>query len=402
MRMANRIAAGTRLSGKAKSILVLALPLVAFSQAGASFVNGTYEGTPSVTVSNDKLALTILVRGSTIADLVLADDSEKLSPYWNPVRMARELGRSVPPTSSAGHFVCVDGFGPVSAEERAAGLPGHGEAHIQTFEIHSDRHGQVAEVTMTARLPIVQEVFSRTFRLVDGENVVYVDSTLENLLGFDHPLQWAEHATVGSPFLEPGVTVFNLSGSKSRTRPYQQAVNPNTRTERRLEPGRDFLWPDAPGLNGTTIDMRSTPADTHYLDHTATLLDPSREYEWTTALNPGKHLLLGYVFRREDYPWLQTWGNYPPTRKLARGMEFSTQPYDVPRRQAVAIGTIFDTPTIHWLPAKATVRTRFLLFYTHLPDGFAEVGDVRLESGRLVIEDRKSGRQVVLAASQPL
>ena len=34
-----------------------------------------------------------------------------------------------PLLADLGHFVCVDGFGPVSPEERAAGLPGHGEAH---------------------------------------------------------------------------------------------------------------------------------------------------------------------------------------------------------------------------------------------------------------------------------
>ena len=42
--------------------------------------------------------------------------------------MAREAGEKNIFGSGAGHFVCVDGFGPVSAEEEAAGLPGHGEA----------------------------------------------------------------------------------------------------------------------------------------------------------------------------------------------------------------------------------------------------------------------------------
>ena len=50
------------------------------------------------------------------------------------MRMARELGRPVKFDGGAGLFVCVDGFGPTSPEERAAGLPGHGEAHTETFD----------------------------------------------------------------------------------------------------------------------------------------------------------------------------------------------------------------------------------------------------------------------------
>ena len=383
--------------------LLQAAPIAqAIAQTGGFQMNGTYEGMPSVRLANDKMALTVLVQGSTIADLTLADDPEKLSPFWNPVRMARELGRIAQPGGSFGHFVCVDGFGPVSVEERAAGLPGHGEAHLQTFAVRTNKEARIAELSMTAKLPMMQESFSRTFRVVDGENVVHVESSLENLLAFDHPIQWAEHATVGSPFLESGVTVFDLSGSKSQTRPYQQTVNANNQTQRRLGSGRDFTWPGAPGVDGKTIDMRVTPESPHYLDHTTTLLDPSREHAWTAALNPKKRLLLGYVFRSKDYPWLQTWGNYPPTGKMARGMEFGTQPYDVPRREAVSMGTMFNQPTFQWLPAKSSVQTRFLFFYTRVPEGLTKIDDVRLENRQIAIEDHAAGKRVVLAASLPL
>jgi hypothetical protein len=362
----------------------------------------TWEGTPSTMLANDRLKMTILLRGATVADLVLTAGAEPLSPLWNPVRMNRELGREASPSTGVGHFICVDGFGPVSPEERAAGLPGHGEAHLQEFRPQVRKHGATQELTLTAALPITQENFSRTYRLVDGENIVSVESTLESLLGFDRPVQWAEHATVGSPFLESGVTVFDLSGTRSRTRPYQQASNAAGGAERRLVSGQDFQWPMAPAVGGQTVDMRTTPDSPHYLDHTATLLDPSRELAWTTALNPRRRLLLGYVFRRAEYPWLQTWGSYPSTGKFARGMEFSTQPYDLPRRDTAALGPMFDTPTFRWLPAKSKIRTRFLFFYAPVPAGFAKVDEVRFDQGRLVIEDRTARLQVGLPVSQPL
>ena len=358
--------------------------------------NGTFEGYPAIVLSNSKLELTVMKKGSTLANLTLRDDSEKLSPFWNPMRMARELGRPVKFDGGAGLFVCVDGFGPPSAEERAAGLPGHGEAHTETFAVHSEREGAATIVTLTAKLPIVQEMFTRTFRMIDGENVVYVESELENLLGFDRPVNWAEHATIGSPFLESGVTVVDVSGSRSQTRPYASVQNGDV--QQRLQSGKDFTWPLAPGLDGKMIDLRQTPAP-QFLDHAATLLDPNRELEWATAINPKKRLIIGYVFRRADYPWLQYWGYYPPTRKMARGMEFSTQPYDVPRREVISAGPMFDTPTYRWLPAKSKITTRFLLFYAHIPQGFNKVDDVTMANGQIVIVDHAAKQQVKLAAA---
>ena len=362
--------------------------------------NSTFEGYPAITLANGKLELSITLKGSTLANLVLLDDPQKLSPLWNPIRMARELGQKHPFDGGGGHFICVDGFGAPSAEEHAAELPFHGEAHAQMYAVHSGREGASTAVTLTAMLPIVEEVFTRTFRAVDGENVVSVETELESLLGFDRPVNWAEHATIGSPFLESGVTVVDLSGSRSQTRPYEQVDNGPV--QRRLQPGKDFTWPMAPGIDGKPIDLRQTPANPHYLDHATTLLDPSRDLEWVTALNPKKRLIFGYVFRRAEYPWLQYWGNYPPTGKMARGLEFSTQPYDVSRREVVSAGSMFGTPLFRWLPAKSKIRTKFLLFYARVPEGFGKVEDIRLENRQIVIEDRAAHKQITLAATQGL
>jgi hypothetical protein len=363
----------------------------------------TFEGQPALTLSNDKLQMTITLQGSAIASLILTDDAEKLNPLWNPMRLARELGHESPFNGTLGHFVCVDGFGPVSPEERAAGLPGHGEAHMTRFD-RTPAKGGGNSASLTAKLPIVQEVFTRSFHMVDGENVVYVDSQLENLLGVDRPVNWAEHATVAAPFLEPGSSVIDLSGVRSQTRPY--AIDPASAkknpTERRLASGRDFTWPMAPDLNGKLIDLRQIPDNPHYLDHATTLLDPSRKFEWVTSLNFSRRLIYGYVFRREDYPWIQYWGNYPAVTQAVRGMEFGTQPYDVPRREAITMGSMFETPSYRWLPAKSRIESHFLLFYARIPEGFRKVDDVRLENGRIVIEDRAAQKQVTLAASRGL
>jgi hypothetical protein len=338
-----------------------------------------------------------MTQGSTLASIVLKDDPEKLNPLWDPMRMARELGEPVHYDGGAGVFVCVDGFGPVSPEEKIAGLPMHGEAHRQIFVAESRRDGATTSITMRATLPIVQEVFTRTFRVHDGESVVLVESELDNQLGFDRPVNWAEHATIGSPFLESGVTVVDLSGSQSRTRPYDEVLSSGT--NRRLTSGQDFIWPLAPGLHGEAVNLRQTPDNAGYLDHATTLMDPNRDLEWATALNPRKRLLLGYIFKRAEYPWLQYWGNYPATGKFARGMEFGTQPFDVSRREAVSTGKLFGVPTYRWLPAKSKITSRFLVFYTRVPEGLEKVDDVRLENHQIIVEDWSAHKEIRLPAT---
>ena len=358
---------------------VAAILLACIITAGAQSPQ-PLDGKPAFTIANDKLTLSIRAEGGSMVRMVLQDDPAGVNPLHT------ELG----------HFVCVDGFGPVSSEERAAGLPGHGEAHRVPWQlVSSDKNA----MSFSATLPIVQEVFRRTIRLADGENVVYIESELENQLGFDRPINWGEHATIGSPFLELGKTIVEMSATRAMTRSYQsQSAEP----PHRLASFRPFTWPTAPGVNGESIDVRPTPAPGSIGDHTTSLMDPSRRLVFVTAFNVDKHLLLGYVFRREEYPWTQLWEFYPANGRIARGLEFATQPFDLPRREVIQTNAMFETPTYRWLPAKSKIGSTFLMFYTRTPDRFGKVDDVLLESGRLTIEDRTSGVKIVLAASRPL
>jgi hypothetical protein len=397
--------------------LILITASAALAQQSRSPADGIFEEQKAIVLSNSNIELTVLEQGATIANLILKDDAEKLSPLWNPLRLAREAGRQNQFNGTLGHFVAVDGFGQPSAEERAAGLPQHGEAHMLHLAVTKDAAAN--SVSLSGKLPIAEEMFTRTFHVVEGEDVVYVDSTLENLLGFDRPVNWAEHATINAPFVAPGKTTIALSGTRSQNRDYaaEAAANPpgnpgnpgrgraggnGGQNQRRLAPGKDFTWPMAPGLDGQLVDLHIIPENPHFTDHAATLMDPLRELEWVTALNTEKHLVYGYIFRRSDYPWMQHWGNFPGVAQLVRGMEFGTQPYDFARHRSIAQNSMFDTPTYRWLPAKSKIESHFLLFYAHTPASFGQVDDVRMESGHIVVEDRHSNQKVTLNASRSL
>jgi hypothetical protein len=383
---------------KTRLLVILAASVTAAQQYQGPR-DTTFEGQKAVVLSNRKLQLTLLYQGSVLASVVLADDVERLSPLWNPLRLAREAGHQARFDGIFGHFVCVDGFGIPSAEEQAAGLPVHGEAHVTQFEVTKEANA----VSFTARLPIVEEVMTRTFHIVEGENVAYVDTQIENLLGFDRPVNWAEHATVAAPFLAPGETTIALSGTQSHARDYTLNHEENApQAQRRLAPGKLFMWPFAPGVDGNPVDMHVIPENPHFLDHAATLLNPGREQEWVSAFNSEKRLVYGYIFRRSDFPWLEHWGSYPSAGQVVRGIEFTTQPYDGSRREVITQNSMFGAPTYRWLPAKSKIESHFLLFYARTPEGFHQVDDVRLENGHIVIYDMRSGTRLTLAASRGL
>jgi hypothetical protein len=209
-------------------------------------------------------------------------------------------------------------------------------------------------ITMQSVLPLAQETLTRTVEAADGENIFYVTSRLESALTVDRPVSWAEHATIGPPFMETGKVAVDMPASNCRVRPYKPGAIPG-----RLVYNRDFKWPMAPTKDGGQADLRVIPTDHNWLDLASCQMDPSRKLAFVTALHLEKHLLYGYVFRREDYPWLMSWMNYTGDNRAARGMEFSSQPFDISHQETVAMSPLFGTPTFRWLPANPPWKPGF-------------------------------------------
>jgi hypothetical protein len=332
--------------------------------------------------------------------LVLENDKLSLTIDTTGARLARVLMKGGPPMSplaNMGHFLALDGFGAPSEAEAAAGMPFHGEASHQVFRVLVSRDSGSSHVlTLQGALPLAQETLTRTTEIVDGESVAYITSVLESSLAVDRPISWAEHATIGPPFLEKGAVVVDMPATNCRVRPYKPGGIPG-----HLAYGQDFKWPMAPVAGGGVADIREVPRDHNWLDLASCEMDPNRRLAFVTALNTETHLLFGYVFRREDYPWLMSWMNFTGDSHAARGMEFSSQPFDISHRDTVAMNPTFGVPAFRWLPAKSRIETRFLLFYTTVPGDFTRIEDVTLREGKLTVLDR-SGKKLVLTVSRPL
>ena len=158
---------------------------------------------------------------------------------------------------------------------------------------------------------MLQERLTRTYELREGESIVYVRSKLQSLLSFDRPLVWAEHATIGSPFLEAGVTVVDAPAKSARKRG-PTLMHP---AKHRLVSGKDFDWPMAPAVDGRASGFRGPrQSKLGSGDHTTQLMDPARTATRTQRpFIPQKRLIVGWIWPHRRFPWLQSWESYPAT-----------------------------------------------------------------------------------------
>jgi hypothetical protein len=325
-----------------------------------------FRGRRAAAIENDRLRVTVLEGGGHIAEIL--DKRTGISPLWipdwdtiepaeyDPARHPQYGGGADASLLAGimGHNLCLDIFGGPSDEEASAGLPAHGETSVARFAIDAGRD----RLTMETVLQGAQLCVSR--EIVLGGDEVHVREAVENLASADRPVGWTEHVTLGPPFLEKGATEFQITADRSMVFP--ATFGPADY----LEPGREFIWPDAPRAGGGTADMRRYTAASASSAYTAHRMDPAKEVASFTAFSRAHRLRFGYSWRRADFPWLGIWEENrsrpgPPWngRALACGLEFGVSPFPESRRQMIERGRLFDTPAFRWIPARTRVEAAF-------------------------------------------
>ncbi len=365
----------------------------------------SWRGRESYAVGNGLVQLITLTGGGHIVDFRFNKSTGRpsLNPFWRPPWKTMEPYRYRPQRDAsiygpvnegkllsgiAGHNICLDHFGPPSDEEAAQGLSFHGEAPVYRWR-KTGRHvsRDEAALELSVRLPIAGLQFRRQIKLRHGESIAYIRETVRNERKCDHVFQWTQHVTLAPPFLSPRESVVLLPGTRGITHPHGYDEGKEL-----LVSNGVFRWPHAPTRKGGKVDLTRPFTHPGLGFVVGVLLDTRREFEFVAALNLSHRLLIGYCFRRADYPWVAIWEENRgiaarPWRKRtqARGLEFGTTPLPVPRREAFTLGTLLDTPTFACVPARGQKEIRYVAFLSCLPTGFDSVRDIRQGKEEIVI-----------------
>jgi hypothetical protein len=359
--------------------------------------------------------VSVLEGGGHICELHLNACSQ-VNPLWRPLwatidpfkyRTARHAPSYGPPPDGrllsgiVGHSLSFDHFGPPSPEETRAGLTTHGEAPVLQWEVQKQAKSPQPLLQYGLTLPEAQIRFRRKLTLDRVNAVIYCEEEAVNLSRYDRPISWNEHVTFGPPFLEQETTWFDMPATQAKVCP--ASYSPRFA----LQPDAEFTWPNAPTKAGKWMNLRTTPG-LRFGHYTAQLLNPELEIGFIAACNPLLKLLVVYAFRRADFPWVGNWEErYNRMRApwrgktFCRGLEFSTTPFAIPRRQTIEQGPLFGEPTYRWLPAKSKVRVRFLILLLAVPETFCGVASVSIRGRRIdVLESGSGGRKLSVAADR--
>jgi hypothetical protein len=372
-----------------------------------------YHGRKAWKLENRAIQLLVLPGGGHIASLTLKSGAGKgVNPFWLPPWQSVEpqdwnkSGRFPAYPDAAGpllasimgHNICVDFFGAPSKAEAVAGVPVHGEAPCLDWIAESQSNGSIRYST---QLPKAQMKVSRTISIAPNSSALWITETVENQTAFDRPFGWQQHPTFGPPFLEKGVTFFDMPATKSMVYPKEFSKG------ERLKRGEEFEWPNAPTAGGDTVDLREYPKGNKNSDYTASVIDPSRKWAYVTALNTKKRVLVGYVWPRADWPWVGNWeenhfrsGKPWLGKATARGMEFGTTPWPDSRKDMVKLGTLLETPTYRWIGAKEKQSIGYGAFIVSVPAGTTGVEDVQVEGKSIKVKLQGVQKTLTFAVSR--
>jgi hypothetical protein len=331
----------------------------------------TCNGRPGWELDNGAVTLFMMEGGGHLGRLVIREQPT-VNPLWEPIWKAREPWDYRPGDDArygekllaciAGHNLCLNQFGTPSPEEKAAGLGTHGEAPVARWRATHRQAGRSGvSLTCACDLPLAGLRVERTLALRPRSPVIRVTERVQNLLRRDQPFTMCEHVTFGPPFVEPGVTLFDMPATLGATFPGEFGK------PQRLKPNARFRWPNAPGARGGVVNLR-TMGKGRNGDFSTQLMNPGLEHAWFSAVNPRLGLMVAYVWRRHDFPWIGNWEENRARRtspwqgeSLTRGMEFANSPFPVGLTAAVNMGTFQGHPTFRWLPALGTIEVAYAI-----------------------------------------
>ena len=312
-------------------------------------IETTYRNRRARSIENDQVRVTVTQEGGHIAEILHKQTG--VNPLWSPPWPSIEpstYDRTRNPeygddaeskllAGILGHNLCLDLFGAPSPEEAAAGMTVHGEASVAPYEIAaSDQQIHMQCVLRQAGLQ-----FDRSIRL--NGRVLAIDETVTNLSALDRPIAWTQHVTLGPPFLERGATEFRAPATQSCS----------------LEGGIG------------QIDLRRYSSAGVSGSFTTYLMDPQQERAFFFAFSPASKVLIGYIWKRADFPWLGVWEENrsrtnPPWNgeTQTRGMEFGASPMPESRRKMIDRNNMFGVAAYRWAPAKTKLQVRYHAFVT--------------------------------------
>ena len=281
-----------------------------------------------------------------------------------------------------GHFICFDRWGAPSPAEEKMGMPYHGEAPRVVWKRLDPGAGEAAdsELRMGCELPLAGMEVKRTVRLQENEASLTVTEAVTNVRAAGRVYNLVQHPSIAPPFLDDTTIVdCNASHGLVQEEPVPQSTDDADH------------WPRI-SIGGTLANLRffrSSDEGASGHDVSAFIFDPEVEYGWVTAATPTAGLLVGYLWKISEYPWLNMWRYRHQGRVSARGLEFGTTGIHQPFPTLLELGQVLDRRVYEYLDAGETETRSYILFLARIPHDFQGVASAEYDGAQLRIRERR-------------
>lgn len=350
---------------KKNSLMALCLVMVAQS-ATAGDLDET------VCLGNGTLQVRIERRGGQVVEVTLPGNPV------NPLSW-RKTRETMPRYSHQdavykGHFLCMGRTGAPSPGEMKAGVPMRGEQTGRLWNITAV-DGQSVEMDCEAPL----DGLSVHRRVVLGQSAPYfiVTEKFKNTGTLGRLNNILQHVTLGPPFLSKATRI----NSNAKQGFFHKFGYPDPHQYESVFPiGRL----DQTGER--TTDLRGSSDPVNYL--TSHIFSRDDPFGWATAYDPVSGLVIGYVWRTEDYPWLNIWQQVEDGRPVAKGLEFGTTGLEGTYKKLLEEGLRFHgVRSWEYIDAGETLEKSYLAFLVDIgPDREDPV--LAIEGNRVKVNGR--------------
>jgi hypothetical protein len=334
-----------------------------------------------IVLRNDSATLSISRFGGAIVGFTFND--QHLNPLdWkiSPKDMPENNQKGAP---FQGHFLCVGRWGSPTEGEKLAGIPHNGEPTNNWWKSYQDTISNSA--TMQTEAPLEQWKVERSIQLSSNEACFEVQETFTNQLNTGRFTTIVQHATLGGAFLDESVVVNSNAGVG-----FNQALISRSLSE------FEYHWPLAYADSlKNTIDLTKSNYPNGYVSTHVI----EGEIGWATAANPAKGLLIGYVWKTSDYPWLHIWQGIKDGKLWAKGLEFGTTGLGdtfLPEMRAAI--TFHGRNNNLFVDAKSSVTKKYVCFLIRIPERFSGVNSISYDNNQIIV-NYLAGEKLLLETS---
>lgn len=327
-----------------------------------------------ITLQNKIASVTVDLFGGAIANFhIKANPVNPLSFAFSKEQMPENNKNGAP---YQGHFLCLGRWGEPSAGEINAGLPNHGQMAniLWTAEDNNSQN----ELRMHANAALEGLRIQRTITLDENNSVFAVNETVKNINPLGRLYNMVQHPTLAAPFLDNN-TIIDCNASAGFDQAlYKDALN------------NVLQWPTAKDKNKNSFDLRNP--STSYNSVFSFVVKQDCEYGWVTAYSPKYNLLIGYIWKRSDYPWIHLWQHWDGDTIKYRGIEFGTAGIHQPFKEILdTASNLFGEKTFAYIDAGETITKNYFSFIYNTEEGFTGVEDIIIINETIQIKAKANG-----------